>query len=276
MKILITGGSGYLGSSLYEHFKTEQTIEVKILCRKPQCNCENWHLGQFADFDVVLHSAWPNVTGEYRQNKELQEQGYSFTVRLVENLNYKRLKKFVFFGSQAEIDNVHSISDEETKRRPKSEYGKYKNYAHLFLQDILASNQYVHLIIYSLYGGNQGINWFLPMILKNTKSDEDFRLNNPHVLMSFLHIKNFCEAIKKIIDFDAFGEFIISSSDYGYLSEIHEHVYLKIYHKKKRLYGDFSEPKFIVGNSKKLINEIGLFDQENIYTFLDKYHYESI
>jgi UDP-glucose 4-epimerase len=276
MKILITGGSGYLGSSLYEFFEVGQTDEVKILCRRPQCNCKNWHLGQFADFDVVLHAAWPNVTGEYRQNRELQEQGYSFTVRLIESLNYKKLKKFVFFGSQAEIDNVRSISDEKTKRRPKSEYGKFKNHTHLYLQGIFSSIQYVHLIIYSLYGGNQGINWFIPMIIRNTKLNKDFRLKNPQYIMSFFNVENFCKVIRKIIDTNAFSEFIISSTDYKQLSDIHLYIYSRIYNEKKILYKKISDPKYIAGNPQKLFNKINFIEQENIYSFLEKYDYEGV
>lgn len=276
MKILITGASGYLGSSLCDYFKAKQTCIVKILCRKSQCNCENWHLGQFADFDVVFHAAWPNVTGEYRQNRDLQEQGYSFTIQLVENLDLKKLKKFFFFGSQAEIDNANSISDENTKRTPKSEYGKIKSQTHLYLQSLFSSHQYVHLIIYSLYGGNQGVNWFIPMLLKKTKLDESFRLNNPRLIMSFLHIDNFCEIIYKLLCVDAFGEFIISSPEHIQLSDIHEYIYSQVYCEQKVLYTDSSNPRYVAGNSQKLFKEIGPFQDRKLYTFLERYVYEGI
>lgn len=276
MKILITGASGYLGSSLCDYFGAKQTCKVKILCRKPQCTCKNWHLGQRADFDVVFHAAWPNVTGEYRENRELQEQGFSFTVRLVESINSKQLKKFIFFGSQAEIDNVKSISNENTQRKPKSEYGKFKNQTHLYLQSVFSYGQYIHLIIYSLYGGNQGVNWFIPLLLQNTKRDKDFRLNNPHLIMSFLHIDTFCKVISKLVFNNAFGEFIISSNDYVQLSKIHEYVYTKIHCKQEVLYRDMLSPKYIAGNPQKLFKKIGCIEEEKLYTFLEKQDYESI
>lgn len=276
MKILITGASGYLGSSLCDYFKAKQTFKVKILCRKSRCNCENWHLGQFADFDVVFHAAWPNVTGGYRQNRDLQEQGFSFTVKLVESLNLNKLKKFIFFGSQAEIDNPISISDENTKRSPKSEYGKIKSQTHLYLESLFSTHQYIHLIIYSLYGGNQGVNWFIPMLLKKTKLDESFRLNNPRFIMSFLHIDNFCEIIHRLMFVDAFGEFIISSSEYIQLSDIHEYIYTKVYGEHKVLYQDTLNPRYIAGNPQKLSKEIGPFQDRKLYTFLEKHHYEGI
>ena len=75
---------------------------------------------------------------------------------------------------------------------------------------------------------------------------------------------------------DAFGEFIIYSSEHIQLSDIHEYIYNQVYGQQKVLYRDSSNPRYVAGNPQKLCKAIGPFQDEKLYTFLEKYFYEGI
>ncbi len=112
MKILITGGTGFVGKHLTKHFFTQKN-EVFIVTRKPNnANKEGWiyltyengKIPKIENIDVVINLAGAGIadknwTKSYK--KEILDSRIKTTQACVEFINYSDKKPKVFISSSA-------------------------------------------------------------------------------------------------------------------------------------------------------------------------------
>jgi nucleoside-diphosphate-sugar epimerase len=112
MKILITGGNGYIAKSLYSKFKDK--YKVKVITRQTfdLTNGDlmrEWFRGQY--FDVVIHTAIKGGSRLYVDDDTIIKDNLAMHNNLLANkIQYD---KFISFGSGAELfmpDTPYGIS----------------------------------------------------------------------------------------------------------------------------------------------------------------------
>ena len=127
MKILITGGGGYIGKSLYDTLKNKYDV---LIITKDECDLSNsvevnsYFLNTW--FDVVIHCA---VIGGNRLTKETSEI-IDINLMMYYNLfqNKKHFGKLIHFGSGAEFSQSEMPYGLSKKLISKSINGQHNFY----------------------------------------------------------------------------------------------------------------------------------------------------
>lgn len=154
MKILLTGGDGFIGKNFLEQRNKKYQIfspthgELDFLDTE---TVEGYFIKK-GPFDVLFHTA---TVGGKRSEKEMQ-QATEINLRIFFNLirNGRYFRKMIHFGSGAEYDKSQDIKEaKETdfgKRIPVDSYGFYK-YVTAKCIEYLPLEIY-HLRLFGVYG----------------------------------------------------------------------------------------------------------------------------
>lgn len=180
MKILITGGSGYVATSLYQVLKEKHTV---ISTNRKTLNLTNRRCVDefFFDeyFDVVIHCA--NQGGSRFKDHE-EKTAYNNIImfhHLLENKNH--YSKFINIGSGAEF------------REYAEPYGYSKKIINSIVQEIEC---FYTLRIFGVFDENELNTRFIKSNVKNALN-KDFVKIHENKYMDFLYMKDFI----KIIDY---------------------------------------------------------------------------
>ncbi|HYW00501.1 MAG TPA: SDR family oxidoreductase [Candidatus Acidoferrum sp.] len=133
MRILVTGGSGYLGSILVPRLTSERH-EVDVLDIQPPTSSVRWlnadvntaDSGMFRTYDAIVHLA--GIVGDAACNKEptkAVETNYLTTKRLAKEFARSN-KKMVFASTCSVYGASNSLQTENTDPSPLSLYGLTK------------------------------------------------------------------------------------------------------------------------------------------------------
>jgi len=180
MRILVTGGAGFIGSNLAESLS--KTSKVTVLdgyldttygVLEKHANSENFtKLGidlisgnlcnddaykSLKEFDLVIHlAAMPGLPSSWSDPRKYIENNITATSKLLENLNVKSLSKFIYISTSS-VYGRFALGDETTDPKPISPYGVTK----LAAEKLLLAHFYEHdvpvsiLRIFSVYGPRQ-------------------------------------------------------------------------------------------------------------------------
>ena len=140
MNILITGGNGYIGKSIFERFNKKHTI-TKIT--KQQINLTNSNqVDRFFDnnknFDIIIHTAINGGKRNTVDDSSVLDNNLKMYFNLLNNRN--SFNKFISFGSGAEIYN------------PDSFYGLSKKVIHESMQN---KDYFYNIRIFALFDQNE-------------------------------------------------------------------------------------------------------------------------
>lgn len=140
MKVLLTGGSGFLGKHLQQYFETRMT--VKLLGRNDDCHFRYDltnnipPIGEY--FDLVIHNAGKahSVPRSEEDADVFYEVNFHGTRRLLEALESQPPKSFVFISSVSVygLQEGENIS-EDYLLNATDPYGKSKALAEIVIQE---------------------------------------------------------------------------------------------------------------------------------------------
>lgn len=209
MNILITGASGFVGSSLLEHIKF---ANITATSRTKQVNSENVHWEQLSlkdliksellitnKYETVIHlAAKAHALKEHVSLAEYREVNRDQTIALAERLAGNGMKRFVFISSIG-VNGSHtpigSPFTENTKEHPHSDYAISKFEAENELKKLAKNMNFELVIIRSplVYGQNAPGNFknLLNLILKGLPLPFGL-VNNSR---SFVSVNNLCDFI---------------------------------------------------------------------------------
>lgn len=159
-KVLVTGGFGNLGSYIAKHL-IKLNYEVTILTRKEknkfenlkynviECNIENLNELQKklnTNYDFCIHCASSdNNSSKLKSNKSFEVNSLG-TANLLESLNLKKIKNFIYFSTFHVYGNCKGIIDEKSATRPNNDYAL----THLFAEYFINHFGYSHNLNYTI------------------------------------------------------------------------------------------------------------------------------
>ena len=150
MKILITGGNGFIAKSLVSYFKTLPSYTI-FAPSKNELNLSNEKdVDTFFDthsIDIIIHTANKANT----LSSEVVEENLRMFFNIVKHS--KKVKKIIHFGSGAEYSKHKPIVDvkeeEALKEQPLDAYGFYKSICSKYIQN---SENIINLRLFGCYG----------------------------------------------------------------------------------------------------------------------------
>jgi len=212
--ILITGITGFLGTSLVEYFhgndefkiighsrdieNAKQQIkefEVEFI---PELTCKNLDEHQI-EFVIHLAGIAHDISGKF-QPEDYEKINHFGTQKLYDQFINSKANTFVFVSSiKAAVDHSEKIIDENVRPNPRSAYGISKLRAEEYISDhAVKEKDYYILRPCMVHGpGNKGN---LNSLYKFVEKGLPYPLGAFKNRRSFLSIENFCFVIQKILD----------------------------------------------------------------------------
>lgn len=144
MKVIVTGGSGFVGSNLINLMKTKNEFDVLSLDKRPsQWHSELSEIININDVDKLAQIRFPadaivHLAAEHRDDVYPKTLYYDVNVTGTENIvkhaELNNIQKIIFFSSVAVYGFADVGTDEKGKINPFNDYGKTKWQAEQILQ----------------------------------------------------------------------------------------------------------------------------------------------
>lgn len=209
MRILVVGGTGFLGSEIALKLKREGN-SVKSLSTKISSTLDiDQALGDISNPDsylelistwkpqVVVQSAWVTEQKSYRISP-LNDLYAKSTVLLAEHCFQSGTEHFLVLGSCAEYGDPKGPCNASTTRTQALDpYGVAKLWTLEQLK--LLATAYERKIswarVFQPYGRNQDSARLIPFAAKKLKAGEKFTINNPDTLLDWITSRDVASAI---------------------------------------------------------------------------------
>ena len=208
MKILVTGGSGFIGSRLIKYLdskghkvyaiarnevKSKNVISISLL-DKSKLNL----FFKKNKFDVVIHLA---ALIDDSDPLDVFDNNCQSTINLLECCKSHNIQKIVYASTHAVYGSTKYVPiDENHPTTPMTNYAISK----LIAENInkMYSNSHkmniVILRITSVYGPGQPSNYMIPKMIKSCIKDKKILLHkylNGYQIMDLIHVDDVCNAI---------------------------------------------------------------------------------
>ena len=250
--ILVAGGTGFLGyhfikKALDKGFKvisiSQNNPSKKRFLKKVKyiksdiCNLKLLKKKLNVDFSYVV-----NFSGyvDHGNKKKTYQSHYYGCKNLVNISLNKEIKRFIQIGSSMEYGRKFSPQKENIDCRPLSIYGKAKFFASKYLLELYKKKLFPMTILrlYQVYGPNQDMNRFIPVIINSCRKDLKFPCSNGQQFRDFLYVDDFVRSVfSSMRNSEVIGKIInIGSGKPLKIKKIIKKI-IKIYKKGKPLFG---------------------------------------
>ena len=198
MKILITGGSGFIGKSLIKSLKKDYDVFAPSSTELDITNSyavEKYLQNKY--FDWVIHCA---IKGGNRTTEDTSSDAYD-NIKMFFNLmnNKDRFGKLINFASGAEFDRTSAINSNTNNLQesyPTDPYGMSKNVISKIIQSCI--NIY-NFRVYGVFGEDEDDTRFIKSNIKRYKNAEDLKIHQEKAF-DFFYIGDLINIIKYYID----------------------------------------------------------------------------
>lgn len=205
MKILVTGSSGYLGSSFIKQYQTIYQFEkFSLLNQKIEDIC-------FENIELILHCAALVHQTKKHSYEKYYEVNVEYPVKLAKVAKQNGVKQFVFISTIAVYGDDKERVDEQISCDPVTFYGKSKLEAEKELLE-LNDNAFTVSIIRSplIYGKNAPGN--MQKLVNIVKKISFLPFGGIENKRSFVFIQNICHIIDEVIKQRKEGIFLASDN----------------------------------------------------------------
>ena len=212
-KILVIGGTGFIGTSLLKKCKKLNWLLTSVSLHKPLIKdrisgtkyliCDISSLKKLkktinSNYDYVV-----NLGGyiDHINNEKVKKNHLIGPKNLFKIFKERQIKSFIQIGSSTEYGRLKSPQKEDSKICPKDIYGKYKFLATKYYLECYKKFDFPVSIIrfYQIYGPHQKKNRFVPQLINACKTGNIFYTSNGTQSRDFLYIDDAINGIIKCI-----------------------------------------------------------------------------
>tara|TARA_B100000787_G_scaffold166785_1_gene152529 strand:- start:1870 stop:2787 length:918 start_codon:yes stop_codon:yes gene_type:complete len=214
-KILIVGGTGFLGYYLCKEALKRNWIVTSISTKKPR-KLRYLKKVEYLICDISKKNKVNNLNRnfnyivnfggyvDHKNKKRTYESHYLGCKNLADHFVNKKIESFIQLGSSVEYGSVKSPQKETsntTVKKLKSMYGKSKLLATNYLLELHKQKNFPVTILrlYLVYGPNQDVNRFIPIIIKGCLKDLDFDSSKGTQRRDFIYISDVIDIIVKCL-----------------------------------------------------------------------------
>lgn len=270
-KILITGGTGFLGSQIVKQLLNQNFNNITILGRKKPKFLKSEKSLKFKfsknlftenlvslkkklkNVDILIHVAWYVNPKDYLHSEKNLECLIG-TINLAKAASACNVKKFVGIGTCFEYDVNKKYLSTKTKISPQLLYSACKASAYLALSKYFHSSKTLlkWCRVFYLYGENEKPQRLYPIIKEKLRNNQIINLGEGKQIRDYMDVK---DAAKMIIKFSLNNKsgpknictgvpISIKNFALNIAKKMNKHNLLLF--KKKKLKRNF-DPDFIVG-----------------------------
>ena len=206
-KILITGGSGFIGNKLLENLNNSST-KVLALSRKNKgtknnitwiksdlkLNEKNFKLIKNFEPNIVIHLAWEKIPDF---SKEMCNKNFYKTKLFFKKIfKFNSIKKIIVSGSCFEYYNKSGKKKESNKTNLRDNFPKTKNKIYNFLKK--NCNKDLSLAwfrIFFAYGPGQRKGSLIPMLMNSFKGEKKVEIKTPQLSNDYIYVDDIVNVI---------------------------------------------------------------------------------
>ena len=227
-RILIVGGTGFIGLHIAKK-SLLQGLQVTIISKNYRPVSERLKDVEYLSIDLRNKDKLCNQLkdktfqyvinlGGYVDHSDFFSGGeavfnvhFTGTKNLINCIDKDSLKSFIQIGSSDEYGANLAPQNESQRELPISPYSYAKTAATHFLQMLYRREKFPVIILrpFLVYGPGQGVERFIPQVIKGCIEEKEFPISEGMQLRDFCFIDDFVRSIFSSIDnTEAFGEVI--------------------------------------------------------------------
>jgi UDP-glucose 4-epimerase len=255
--ILITGSSGFIGSELVKKLLRKKVYlillinkeKLKIKSKKIKfisCSLLNYkklkNILYTNNITDIIHCAWIGVSSQKRNSLQ-QKLNLKITSNILRAIKYKKINSFISLGSQAEYGSKFYKIYEDSKERPKTQYGKIKIKILKKIQVFCKKNniRFVWLRIFTGYGPNSDNNWIIPSTIIKIINNQKTKFTSGNQIYNFIYVSDITSAIiKSLYKKTVNGIFNLGSEKSYKIKYVVKLIFKILKIKKKPVFGELS------------------------------------
>jgi len=295
MKILITGGTGFIGSALVRRLIAEGYNEVYVLYRninnifriesvKDRINLikgdilnPKSYIDQIIKIkpDIVYHLAWYVEPGKYLTSIENLEY-LKYSIDFIKFLFELGVKKTIVIGTCFEYDTSYGYLCESTPEKPEHLYSSCK----LALKKVVEQLGYIYKIpfiwarIFYLYGPYEHPNRLIPYVVNLLINNKKVELRSHGLqIRDYLHVDDVAQGLICLLKEENTSTYNIGSGNPVRVRDLVNQIG-EILDKKELISfapdtTPLNEPMFICADNTKL-KKLGFKEEYNIKSILKR------
>lgn len=245
-KILIVGGTGFLGFHLAKHYAKKKKLKIISLSRKKPKKTRRIQGVKYIYCDISKKNKLFEILKkqknikyiinfggevEHKKLKKTFSSHYNGLKNLAEFFMKKDIKKFIQIGSSLEYGNCRSPQRESNDLKPRSNYSKAKAFSSKFLINLFKRLNFPIIIVrpYQVYGPHQDLNRLIPFVINRCLNDKKFECSSGLQFRDFLYIDDFINCIASLLKKNFKGEiFNVGSGNVIQIKELINLIQKKI------------------------------------------------
>lgn len=272
-KILITGATGLIGSSLLEPlanlFEVHAVSRTKV--NKPIINVKWHHADLSDDFDVKLLPKnieaviYLAQSENYRDFPKKALDIFEInTAQVLKMLDYAReigVKKFIYASSGGVYGSAHHSFSEAVTLPATGENGFY--ISSKLCSEVIAENykKFMDVVILRLffaYGKMQKPTMLIPRLVANVKDGKPINLQgNNGILINPIHVSDVVSSVIASLDLKGFHKINVAGKEVVSLKQICEMIGAKIGVEPIFEYDLKSTPRNLIGDIENMMRLLG-------------------